>query len=126
MEYSSDNDQIKRMVSLNERQFACTAQGRNRHRVLFFKVNDDLPELEIEVSENPYGLMVLDEHLLIGHSDGYLTFLRAPSFDDPEITNKLHKGLIFDIVPHVKKEYSQNIITIGYDYFLKLWNISEE
>ena len=123
VEYSTDNDQIKRIATLNSEQFACTAQGKNKNRVLFFKVNDDLPELEVDVSEMPYSLIVINDHLLIGHSDGFMTFLRGPSFDEPEITNRLHKGLIFDIVPHIKKEYSQNIITISSDFSLKLWNI---
>ena len=59
-EYSTDSEYIKRIAAINPGEFACTAQGKNRNRVLIYKVDEDLPKLEVDVSENPYSLIVID------------------------------------------------------------------
>jgi hypothetical protein len=66
-----------------------------------------------DIKEGAYGLNVLDQHILVGTSNGNISFFSTENINQREATLKLHSGLIFDIVRLGQRHNGYNIVTLG-------------
>jgi WD40 repeat protein len=93
-------------------------------------------EEEFEVTstvlpEGAYGLSVIDKYLLVGNLEGSISFWNSSqgsfSSDHPfEISQKLHEGYIFDILKNGAGSGGFGIITLGIDFNIKVFEVSED
>ena len=80
LHYSNEYNAIKRLAAVSETHFACTSHGVGKGKLLFFKLSDELIELSVDIQDGAYSLAVLDNHILVGNSNGSIVFLQGPSF----------------------------------------------
>jgi WD40 repeat protein len=69
-------------------------------------------------------LLVLDNHILCGSTDGYIYF-DNPNFNAPDLTLRLHNGLIFDVIRTANRSNGHLVTTLGGDNSLKIWNVTK-
>ena len=81
--------------------------------------------MNLEIKEGAYGLLVLDNHILVGTMQGNIAFFNIRDFSERELSPRLHNGLIYELVDFGKRNRSQNVISLSGDSSLKIWNVTE-
>jgi hypothetical protein len=115
---------LKRIGVLNDQHFVCSAFNYHKGHLLYFKGDDEHLQMSTEVKEGAYGLVVLDNHVLVGTNQGSIAFYTAPELTQREISLPLHNGLIYEVIKHSDRVGGYNLLTLGCDNLLKLWNSS--
>lgn len=82
------------------------------------------------IKEGAYGIAKMGENILVGTKGGSIAFFNGKNInDDKEVSFKMHKGPIFDII-NFPCSYNNNenfkIATLSMDRVVKVWNVSKE
>lgn len=82
--------------------------------------------MNVDVKDGAYGLCVLDQHILVGTNTGNIAFFSHPDFGVQELSPSAHKGMIYEVVRHSTRQNGYNVMSLGCDNLLKIWNVQEQ